>query len=295
MISRAGYGLAAISYDSAAVLKEFAGRKSIRFPLLSDHDSRTIRAYRVENREFRKGYELDVDRELVSPTASGNVPVYGVAYPAVFAIDAERKVVWRFVSPDAEFRLTAAAILERALGTVDATQRTEVKARHARISTTATDRSLGLGTRVGLGVQLELPAGWHAYAAGAGPIFRPLAWTMAGSNCAAFEAVRYPETRTLAVPPDGERVPVYEGAIRLAREMSVAPAIRPAEPQVYRSFLATCLDANGQFIVRGSLQLQLCSDKECYPPEAVPLEWKFQFVPPDRERASPDLRREFEN
>ncbi len=41
----------AISYDSEAILKYFADRQKIDFPLLADPDSKAILAYRVLNDE----------------------------------------------------------------------------------------------------------------------------------------------------------------------------------------------------------------------------------------------------
>src|SRR5260370_29035358 len=46
-----GIKLAAISYDSEAILKSFADRRKIDFPLLADSDSKIIRAYQVLNAE----------------------------------------------------------------------------------------------------------------------------------------------------------------------------------------------------------------------------------------------------
>ena len=46
-----GLKLAAISYDSVEILKSFADRRKIDFPLLSDPDSKAIRAYEVLNAE----------------------------------------------------------------------------------------------------------------------------------------------------------------------------------------------------------------------------------------------------
>ena len=46
-----GIRLAAISYDSEAILKYFADRQHIDFPLLADPDSRVIRDYDVLNTE----------------------------------------------------------------------------------------------------------------------------------------------------------------------------------------------------------------------------------------------------
>lgn len=41
----------AISYDSPAVLKRFAAKSSITYPLLSDTNSKTIDAYGIRNKE----------------------------------------------------------------------------------------------------------------------------------------------------------------------------------------------------------------------------------------------------
>ncbi len=41
----------AISYDSPEILKRFAAKKSIAYPLLSDAGSKTIDAYGIRNKE----------------------------------------------------------------------------------------------------------------------------------------------------------------------------------------------------------------------------------------------------
>ncbi len=43
---RQGLGIAAVSYDSVAILADFAKRKRITFPLLSDPQSRIIQSFR---------------------------------------------------------------------------------------------------------------------------------------------------------------------------------------------------------------------------------------------------------
>jgi peroxiredoxin Q/BCP len=54
-IEAADIELVAISYDPVDVLKEFAEEKKIGFPLLSDEESKTIKAYGILNEEG-KGY-----------------------------------------------------------------------------------------------------------------------------------------------------------------------------------------------------------------------------------------------
>jgi peroxiredoxin Q/BCP len=50
-IQATGGQLVAISYDSGEILKRFATKKSITYPLLSDIDSKTIDAYGIRNKE----------------------------------------------------------------------------------------------------------------------------------------------------------------------------------------------------------------------------------------------------
>ena len=74
-IRKQGLGVAAISYDSVAVLKNFADRQHITFPLLSDSGSQTIRAFGILN-------------ETVKPDTA----FYGIPYPGTFIVNAQGKV-----------------------------------------------------------------------------------------------------------------------------------------------------------------------------------------------------------
>jgi len=65
-----------ISYDSTEILKAFADKKNITFPLLSDYDSKTIVAYALKNPETvgKKYGKIDLD---------------GVPYPGTVLVDQE--------------------------------------------------------------------------------------------------------------------------------------------------------------------------------------------------------------
>jgi len=67
-----GIKVAAISYDSEEILKYFAERRKIDFPLIADLDSQTIRAYQVLNTEavgqFKEWRALDFSSSI--PRAS---------------------------------------------------------------------------------------------------------------------------------------------------------------------------------------------------------------------------------
>jgi peroxiredoxin Q/BCP len=67
-IEATGTQIVAVSYDSVEVLKKFAERRKITFPLLSDPGSATIKAYGI----------LNVDAKGRSE---------GIPYPGTFILD----------------------------------------------------------------------------------------------------------------------------------------------------------------------------------------------------------------
>jgi peroxiredoxin len=90
---RRGLGVAAISYDTVGVLRTFAQRKGISYPLLSDADSKVIRAYALLN-------------ETVPP----GLPQFGIPFPGTFILDAFGLVVSKYFESDFRQRYTASDI-----------------------------------------------------------------------------------------------------------------------------------------------------------------------------------------
>ena len=294
-LKRSGYGLAAISYDSREVLAEFAARKRIEFPLLADHESNVIRAFGVANREFRKGMQVDVQTEKVYLSSLDNVPVYGIAYPAVFVMAADHSVAWRFVSESAELRLTGSAILERAVGAkIEAYRNAQAGTSIVKVATVAGTDSAALGSRLTVAVEISMPQGFHVYSPDAGKEYRRLNWRMNRSQCWVMGEAIYPEGHRRTFSFSEAPLPVYEGTIRLTRELIVQPAIRAGDSSVYELFRKTCLDAQDKVGAAGVLEMQSCDERQCYPPRSIPLAWKFKFIAPDRQRSPAELRREFE-
>jgi peroxiredoxin len=73
-IEAAGVKVVGISYDSVEVLKNFADKRQITFPLLSDPQSKTIMAYHIKNK--------DMDGKKF-----GNNSLEGVPHPGTFLVD----------------------------------------------------------------------------------------------------------------------------------------------------------------------------------------------------------------
>ena len=75
-LEEAGVKVVGVSYDSVEVLKGFADKQKITFPLLSDPDGKTILAYSLKNQEMagKKFGKVDLD---------------GVPYPGTLLVDKE--------------------------------------------------------------------------------------------------------------------------------------------------------------------------------------------------------------
>lgn len=295
-IRNAGYGVAAISYDSPEVLRDFATRQQIGFPLLADHDSAVIRRYGVADRRYRPGHQIDVKTETVHANSVGFTPVDGIAYPSAFLVGPDGKVIWRYVSESAELRLTGAAIINQAVGILQPKATNEITAGKLDVVTDSSDNSVGLGSRILLEVDLKLPAGIHVYGPEVAEEYRGLSWNMDDSkNCWSASEVTFPRPVSKMFEFASTALPIYESEVRLHRELIISPAISARDASIFDAFKTTCLDRRGEINVSGELNIQACSDKECYPPQSVPVTWRFQFKPPDLTRSPEDLRREFES
>ncbi len=294
ILNRAGLGLAAISYDSEGVLSEFAKRKSITFPLLSDRESDAIRRYGVADRRYGKGMGLDVETERIYNDTFGKVPVFGLSYAAVFVLTRDHRVKWRLISEDFELRLTGAAILEEAVGTNADGIRTVIPSRNIQIVTTASNTQVGLGNRIRIGVELKIPKGFHVYSPEVGSDYIGASWQMDRSECLEIEEPVYPKPDWKLMKAVGEKLPVYEDTIRISRAISVKPAIRESDPSVFKLFCRLCVDSASRMNASGELKFQACDEQRCYPPQAVRVQWHFQFLPPDMQRSPDGLKREFE-
>ena len=73
-IEDAGVKVVGVSYDSVEVLKAFADKQKITFPLLSDPESKTIIAYALKNKETA-GKKI------------GKIELDGVPYPGTYLVD----------------------------------------------------------------------------------------------------------------------------------------------------------------------------------------------------------------
>jgi hypothetical protein len=263
-IRQRGFGLAAISYDSAEVLRTFAARRKITFPLLSDPDSAVIKRFGIQN-------------EADYPVGD---PAHGVPYPGTFVADAGGVVRAKFFEARYTDRRTAASYLVHA-GESPAGAAVEANTNTFTLRTSLSNAAASPGQRLTLVIELDMKPGMHAYAPGASD-YRPLRVRLDPQSLLTIHDPVLPPSRPFVFPPLQETVPVFEGRFRVLQDVTLAggkdlaEALKAPEPKLE---------------VTGSLEYQVCSEERCYPPGSLPLRWTIALTPLDRERVPEAIRR----
>jgi hypothetical protein len=254
--------VAAVSYDSVAVLRNFAERRGIHFPLLSDPDSKVIRELGILNESIPK-----------------DNPFFGVPYPGTFVLNEQGVITAKYFEDDFRERYTSADILTRRFG-VGTGPRTEVQGKQLKLEAGSSNLVVAAGQRVSLTLDIEMKPNMHVYAPGVEG-YIPIDWKMKESAAAAAHEVSYPASEKLHLAAIDETVPVYQDHFRFTRDITIAQddKLRPA------------LDSSGKFTVEGTLRYQACDDRVCYIPQELPVKWTFQYAEFDRVRVPAELRR----
>jgi hypothetical protein len=253
--------MAALSYDSVEILKSFADRKKIEFPMLADPESKTIRAYEVLNAEATGQYK-------------------GMARPGYFFIDTQGVIREKFFEVKYRQRFTGNNIIGKLFPTLGDEVTDTVQSPHLSLAVQQSDRSGFPGGRIALTAEIQLPPDVHVYAPGTQG-YKPIALVMEPTPGMAFTPVNYPHAEVLFLPAIKERVPVFEGRFRLTQDLKISAA----------ADFSASLGADGKaFTINGRLDYQACDKKICYLPTSVPVRWQVQILPLDRQRAPEDIR-----
>lgn len=251
-----GYRVAALTYDSVEILSNFAERVDIGYPLLSDPGSKIIKSFGIFNESVPKDHRF-----------------YGIPHPGEYWIGTDGRVVEKHFEQNYADRFTAGRTLVR-LGDAEAGPRaTEIKTQHLTATTWASDEAVRGGNRIALVVDLELPEKMHVYSPEVEG-YIPIDWQAEDVEGLTFFGVEYPEAEMLRLEAIKETVPVYEGRVRLIRD------VRFAQQKELEHLIV-----DDAITVKGKLRYQACDDKVCYLPQTLDLEWKFNFEAHDRTRA----------
>jgi peroxiredoxin len=256
-----GIKLAAISYDSEEILKYFAGRRKIEFPLLADPDSKVIRAYEVLNVE-----------------ATGQFK--GMARPGYFFIDTKGVIREKFFEAKYRERFSGNNVIGKLFPALGDEVTDNVEAPHLSLAVEQSDLTGFPGGRITLTAEVQLPPDVHVYAPGVQG-YKPIALVMDRTPGMEYTPVNYPRAKVLYLPAIKERVPVFEGKFRITQDLKVSSAAE----------FSNSLGTDGKtFAITGKLDYQACDTKICFLPTSVPVRWQLQVLPLDRQRAPEAIR-----
>ena len=254
-IRKSGFGLAAISYDPVPVLADFANRRNITFPLLSDVGSKVIRGYGILN-----------------TTVPPSDDQYGIPFPGTFYLDPGGVVTSRVFESAYQERDTIASMMVR-LGRGFATTGTKVTASHLELTAWLTDQIVAPGTHFSLVIDVKPAKRVHVYAPGVAG-YRPIALRLESQPGVMVRATQFPSAEDFYFKPLNEHVPVYQKPFRVVQDVAIDASVEGLR----------ALSGRDHVTIRGTLDYQACDDKVCFIPQSVPLSWTVGLKALDRER-----------
>ena len=258
-----GLKLAAISYDSPSILKDFAHRHNIDFPLLADPHSEIIHNFGVLNSK-----------------AEGMTA--GMAYPGFFYLDSNGIIREKYFTPKYTDRLTANNVISKLFPELGAEVTQNVKAPHLELGLAQSDRAVIPGGRVSLTAEIKLPPDVHVYSPGVQG-YKAIQLALSPLPGVEFQPVVYPPSKTLYLEAIQEHVPVFEGRFRIAQDLTVTPS-------KLSDGLRSVFSKERTIYVTGDLKYQACDRSVCYPPASVPVKWELKILPLDLQRSPSGIR-----
>jgi hypothetical protein len=238
LLEQQGVRLAAVSYDSQDVLRAFAEKYRIGFPLLSDRDSAVIRRFGIFNSNIAPGLRA-----------------HGVPHPVEYLVAADGTVVRKYFVPNYQHRVTGSAVALREFGAV------AQGAPAATLRSEAVTVAVGLasatgfaGQEIGFFAKFEVEPGWHVYGSSVASPYTPT-------------SVRFDDPKvvnqTFQLPP--------AESVRLAALDETLPVHSGSFQGIGSVLLKFPLDA-GPIKLTGHVQFQQCSATVCEPPVSLPFE-----------------------
>ncbi|MBM62333.1 MAG: hypothetical protein CL484_05235 [Acidobacteria bacterium] len=279
-----GLGVAAISYDSETVLADFAKRRAIGFPLLSDDNSAVITDFGILNTVAAEAQGPNAENPDVVADVRQYVSVFGASsnivgtpFPGTFMLDAEGKVTARFFEEFYRERNTTANVMLKLGAGLSPIAAIEGETAHLKLTAYPSNTSITVGTRFSFALEVEPNPNIHVYAPGADAFgYRVIALNLNPVEHVRFEPVLFPESEIYHFEPLDERVPVYQEPFKLLQE-----AVVSGEPGVEDAFKE--LDG---LTFSGTLDYQACDDAICFDPVSLPVSFTLDVDLLDRERAN---------
>jgi hypothetical protein len=256
-----GLGVAAISYDAPQVLREFAARKHITYPLLSDPESVVITRFGLRQEQ-------------------------GQAYATSYVVDEGGTIRMKNQEESIVYRRTGASILLAEGGAPTGTGATQ-ETPWFTVRVAPSNDVVGPGQRITLALDFDFKPGLHAYAPGPHS-YRPLTIAFEPHDRVRLTPPAvFPKPTPYLFRPLNETVPVYQGAFRVLQDV----VMNDVPVGWSQDLLDASADRFEPVELTGTLAYQVCSDTTCFPPGKLSLRVPLKLRPKDEIRAREQLRR----
>lgn len=147
MLEKEGLRIAAVSYDSKATLRAFAGKYQVGFPLLSDRDSAVIRSFGIFNNNIAPGLRA-----------------HGVPHPVEYLVAPDGVVIRKYFVPNYQHRVTASAVILREFGVSgEGAPRVTLRSGAATVTIGLSTAEAFAGQELAFFARFTLDPGWHVY------------------------------------------------------------------------------------------------------------------------------------
>jgi len=244
-LEKNGVHIAAVSYDSQEILRGFADKHGIGFPLLSDRDSAVIRRFGIFNSNIAPGLRA-----------------YGVPHPVDYLVAPDGLVIRKYFVPNYQHRVTASEIVLREFGAIQSgPAAVTLRSGALTVEIGLSGARAFAGQEIGFYARFTLEPGWHVYGE---PL--PNAYTAASITFddprIARQSFELPAAEPMEMAALGETLPVYGGSF-----------------QGVGSLLLKFPFEAGQTVLRGQLRFQECSDSVCEAPETIGFELPLTIEP----------------
>jgi hypothetical protein len=240
--------LFAISYDSVAVLRDFAAAHGISYRLLSDEGSHVIRALGLLNARVQE----DHAHYGIAP----NPRHVDLPYPGVFVLDAEGRVGEKRFYESYRERETGGGLIAQALGIfAEPVAPADAAGPVVRARAWLDSPTYAFFQRLALTVELTITPGFHVYGAPVPPGLVPLSVEVAPIDGLEVGPVTWPTPQRFQMPELGDQLWVHHGAVR-----GTLPLTFTAPP------------GGGDHVVGVTVRYQACDESTCFAPSSLALD-----------------------
>lgn len=243
-----GVALFAISYDCVEILRAFAEKHGITFPLLSDEGSHVIRQLGLLNER--------VQEDHAHYGIAANARHVGLPYPGVFVLDEHGIIAQKRFHESYRVRDTGSGLVAQTFGRLDAVNAIEVMHNDEVVRARAwlDSPTYAFFQRLHVNVEVSVAPGFHVYGDPVPTGFVPLSVEVTPIESVEIGAVEWPVPHPFKVDGLDEAFWVHEGTVRgsLPLTFSGTPGA-------------------GDHVVRVTVSYQACSDSACLVPMSIAL------------------------